>query len=76
MDRLLTIAEAASLLATTPKALYSRVHRGQIAPPTIVYLGKSLRFRESQILKLMKTGHGAAVRGRGARDDGEDGAAA
>jgi hypothetical protein len=49
-DRLLTPGEAATLLATTPKALDHRRRAGEIA---YVSLGRLVRYRESAVLRFI-----------------------
>lgn len=47
--RLLTIAEAAALLNTTTRALYSRVARGSL--PGVHRVGRSLRVDVEELLR-------------------------
>ena len=49
-DRLLTPAEAAELLSTTPKALDHRRRSGEIA---FVPLGRLVRYRQSTVLAFI-----------------------
>lgn len=50
-DRLLTPAEAAELLSTTPKALDHRRRSGEIP---FVPLGRLVRYRQSTVLAYIK----------------------
>lgn len=50
-DRLLNAAEAGSLLGLQPGTMYDLVQKGQI--DFVRLFGKTLRFRESVILKII-----------------------
>lgn len=57
-SKLLTVRELAEYLNVTPKAIYSRIHRGE-APPMIRLGSHSIRFSREDVdqwLKNRKTG--------------------
>lgn len=70
MDRLLRIDEAAEYLATTKKTLYTKVARRQIAA---VKIGRSLRFKLSDLNRLIKAGERPALRPVSTLEDPGDG---
>ncbi len=53
MDSLLNVKEAARLLKLTPGGVYASVARRQLP---VVRLGKRLRFRQSDLEKLIASG--------------------
>ena len=53
---LLTVPQVAELLGMTPKAVYHRVERGQL--PGALHVGRSLRFRRSDLLRFIGEGRG------------------
>lgn len=53
---LLTVRETADFLRLTTKAVYRRRERGQL--PEAVYVGHSLRFRRSDLLRFVAEGRG------------------
>jgi excisionase family DNA binding protein len=46
---LMTVAEIADLLRTTPKSVYNMHHRGEL--PGAVKIGSRLRFRQEAVLE-------------------------
>ncbi len=60
MDRLLKVDEAAALLGSTPRSIYQKTFRRDIPS---VKIGRSLRFRLSDLERLIEAGV------RPARDD-------
>jgi excisionase family DNA binding protein len=53
---LLTVRQVAELLGMTPKAIYHRAERGQL--PGVFHVGRSLRFRRSDLLRFISEGRG------------------
>ena len=53
---LLTVRQVAEFLGLTPKAVYHRAERGQL--PGIVHVGRSLRFRRTDLLRFIEERHG------------------
>ncbi len=53
---LLTVRQVAEFLGMSPKAVYHRAERGQL--PGIVHVGRSLRFRRSDLLRFIEERHG------------------
>lgn len=53
---LLTVPQVAELLGMTPKAIYHRAERGQL--PGVLHVGRSLRFRRSDLLRFIGEGRG------------------
>ena len=53
---LLTVPQVAELLGMTPKAVYHRAERGQL--PGALHVGRSLRFRRSDLLRFIGEGRG------------------
>lgn len=51
-NELLTVAEVAALMRTTPKAVYLKVDRGQL--PGVVREGRRLLFVASEVRKYLK----------------------
>jgi excisionase family DNA binding protein len=52
----LTVNQVAVLLGMTPKAVYHRAERGQL--PGVFRVGRSLRFRRADLLRLVAEGRG------------------
>ncbi len=59
-DRLLDVKEAAEMLSLRPSTLYAWAYERRI--PTVKLMGKSLRFRLSEIEKLIKQSERPALR--------------
>jgi excisionase family DNA binding protein len=57
---LLTVPQVAVLLGMTPKAIYHRAERGQL--PGALHVGRSLRFRRSDLLRFISEGRSVAIR--------------
>lgn len=57
----LTVRQVAQLLGMTPKAVYHRAERGQL--PGKFYVGRSLRFRRADLLRLVVEGRGLSPTG-------------
>jgi len=58
---LLTVRQVAEFLGMTPKAVYHRAERGQL--PGMVHVGRSLRFRRSDLLRFVGEGRGLSSTG-------------
>jgi excisionase family DNA binding protein len=56
MEIALTVKQVATMLGMTPKAVYHRAERGQL--PGKFYVGKSLRFRRTDLLRFIAEGRG------------------
>jgi excisionase family DNA binding protein len=67
-DRLLTVAEAASLLGVKRSTLYQWAREGRL--PSVKLLGRALRFRESDLQRLINKSVRPALRTAG--DEGEN----
>ena len=52
----LTVAQVAAMLGMTAKAVYHRADRGQL--PGKFYVGRSLRFRRTDLLRFISEGRG------------------
>jgi excisionase family DNA binding protein len=52
----LTVKQVAELLGMTAKAVYHRAERGQL--PGVFHVGRSLRFRRADLLRLVAEGRG------------------
>jgi len=65
-ERLLTVAEAARLLGLKPSTLYQWAFERRIA--TVKLMGRALRFRESEIEKLVKRSDRPALRASTGRE--------
>jgi excisionase family DNA binding protein len=61
LDRLLDVNEAAAMLALKPGTLYTWAHQRRIP---VVKLGKALRFRLSDIQRLIAAGDRPALPSR------------
>lgn len=59
-DRLLTVEEAASTLSVKRSTLYQWAREGRL--PSVKLLGRALRFRESDLQKLIKQSVKPALR--------------
>ena len=57
---LLTVAETADLLRTSPKAVYAMVARGQL--PGVIRIGRNLRFRRDALLDWINQKHTPSLR--------------
>ncbi len=57
---LLTVEEVAQLLRTTPKGVYAKVARSQL--PGAIRVGRALRFRRSDVVKLLSEGRAPSSR--------------
>ena len=57
---LLTVEEVAQLLRTTPKGVYAKVARSQL--PGAIRVGRALRFRRSDVVKLLAEGRAPSSR--------------
>jgi len=68
-DRLLDVKEAAQLLSVRPSTLYQWAYERRI--PVVKLMGRALRFRQSEIEKLMKRYDRPALRPLSARDERE-----
>jgi excisionase family DNA binding protein len=53
-DRLLDVGEAAEMLSVKPATLYQWAYQRRI--PVVKLMGRALRFRESDLLKLIAEG--------------------
>jgi excisionase family DNA binding protein len=58
---LLTVRQVAEFLGMTPKAVYHRAERGQL--PGVVHVGRSLRFRRTDLLRFIGEGRGLSPTG-------------
>ena len=58
---LLTVAEVAAALRTTPKAVYAMAERAQL--PGIVRLGRRLRFDREALLRFVDEGRAPSPEG-------------
>jgi excisionase family DNA binding protein len=58
-DRLLDVAEAARLLSIQPRTLYQWAYQRRVP---VVKLGRALRFRESDVQRLIRDGYRPALR--------------
>ncbi len=58
-DPLLTVAQAAALLATTPRTIYSRIYRRELSH---VKLGRSVRLKLSDLQRMIRAGERPALR--------------
>ena len=58
---LLTVAEVATALRTTPKAVYAMVERGQL--PGVVRLGRRLRVDGAALLRFINEGRAPSPEG-------------
>jgi len=54
LENFLTVEEVASSLSVSPKTVYSWVGQGKI--PHIRVAGKTIRFRENEIERWLKSG--------------------
>ncbi len=59
-DRLLTARQAAETLGLQPSTLYAWAYERRI--PTVKLMGRALRFRESEIEKLVKRSERPALK--------------
>jgi excisionase family DNA binding protein len=58
-DRLLGVTEAAELLSIQPRTLYQWAYQRRVP---VVKLGRALRFRESDVQRLIRDGYRPALR--------------
>jgi excisionase family DNA binding protein len=58
---LLTVRQVAEFLGMTPKAVYHRAERGQL--PGVIHVGRSLRFRRTDLLRFIGEGRGLSPTG-------------
>jgi excisionase family DNA binding protein len=57
----LTVAQVATMLGMSAKAVYHRAERGQL--PGKFYVGRSLRFRRADLLRFIAEGRGLSPTG-------------
>ncbi|HEY2773386.1 MAG TPA: helix-turn-helix domain-containing protein [Candidatus Binatia bacterium] len=67
-DRLLTVREAAEMLGLKPSTMYALAYERRIAT---VKIGRALRFKTSELEKLVKRSERPALRSFSERDNGE-----